>query len=263
VVNRPLGDKQLTGDTSPVARTPLAKPETVMKILTIAELLYAKVGDILGKMPGVDFQEGINFTNREAGQRNPGEPVFLFQGRMMIRDFLYLVNKWECDAGVYLTFLYVGSLVMTKRGLVEVQRKIDVFISRELVDEDRDQERRLIAFNKEAEERVRQKNMAESNSPFKPELFKVSLHSGFWDADNKRVNRGDWRPTYFKYVDGPARNGVVTLWLVVGPQREVTLAGRTLFLEPTPTDGFVEGMVDLERPCVARLMHKARHVAVS
>jgi hypothetical protein len=237
-----------------------------MKILTVVQLLAAKIGDVLGKMPGVGFEQGfdgerkIRFTDRfERERKLSSEPVFKFQGSMMLRDFLYLVNKWECAAGVYLTLLYVSRPEIRRTGPVDVLRKIDVYLSREVVDDQRLRDKRVADFDKAVEEQKRQERLKADPPAFLRE-FKVQERSGFWDAEGNSVKRGDWTPTHYKYVDGPARNGMITIWLVVGPQREVMIGNRTFFLQEVPPGCNIQGMVNLERPCVARLRHQARSV---
>jgi hypothetical protein len=83
-------------------------------------------------------------------------------------------------------------------------------------------------------------------------------NSGFWDVNGDRVKSGTWHPTHFAYVDGSVKDGKYYQWLVVGPQAEVTIGGRIISLKPVLAGHSPSGMVDLEKPCVARKIHKVR-----
>jgi hypothetical protein len=80
--------------------------------------------------------------------------------------------------------------------------------------------------------------------------------SDFRGTDGKRIKYGNWRPTHYAWIDGPVRNGAYTQWLVVGPTEWVEIGGRQILLEAVPPGCNIKGMVELDRPCVARKQHK-------
>lgn len=84
--------------------------------------------------------------------------------------------------------------------------------------------------------------------------FTVDQRSQFYAVDGKRLNRGTWMPTYFAYIFGPEKNGQKIQWLVVGDKPTVEIAGQTIVLQPRLCP--INGMEELEGPCVARKQYK-------
>lgn len=68
--------------------------------------------------------------------------------------------------------------------------------------------------------------------------FKVETRTQFWGQDNKRVEGGNWNPTYFCYWTD-SRTG--KQWLIVGPNEEVNID---------------KGIETLAGPCVAKKHYK-------
>ncbi len=80
--------------------------------------------------------------------------------------------------------------------------------------------------------------------------FKVDTRTQFYDAENKRIQRGDWYPTHYLYVMG--NDG--RQWLIVGPEEQVTIAGKHFRLHAVSCH--ISGIDRFDKPQVGRKIHK-------
>lgn len=87
--------------------------------------------------------------------------------------------------------------------------------------------------------------------------FKVDMRSKFSLNNGQRVERGDWRPTFFLYHEVPW-DGRRQQWLIVSYYQNVRvlLNGKEYQLTLKPVECDVKGMENLAEPCLAKMIYK-------
>lgn len=87
--------------------------------------------------------------------------------------------------------------------------------------------------------------------------FKVDMRSKFSLNTGERVERGNWRPSFFLYHEVPF-NGRTHQWLIVSYYQNVRvlLDGKEYSLTLKPVECEIKGMEDLSEPCLAKTLYK-------
>lgn len=87
--------------------------------------------------------------------------------------------------------------------------------------------------------------------------FRVDMRSKFSLNNGQRVERGNWRPTFYTYHEVPF-NGRTQQWLIVSFYQDVRvlLNGKEYQLTLKPVECDIKGMEDLAEPCLAKTLYK-------